>query len=144
MFFDLTNDIQREQFREYADRLLRKGCVVRITNEQPRTIEQKSYFNVLLAYFASQTGFQPSEVKAIVKTLVCPDIFIANERMRSTDDLTSTEMQTVISRFRFYAATVAEIELPDADKYRSVISVVRRVEQDVDFIPRPRIKWISK
>lgn len=144
MYFDLMNKAQREQFREVVERLLRKGSVVRLTDEQPRTLEQNSYFQVLVGLFASRTGCQPREVKAIIKTLVCPDIFITGSKIRSTADLTSTEMQTVISRFQFYASTVAGVDLPEADKYRSVICAIRQVEKDRDFIPQPSIKWKPK
>ena len=144
MYFDLTNDAQRQQFREHVERLLKKGSVVRLTDEQPRTLEQNSFFQVLVGLFACRTGCQPKEVKAIIKTLVCPDIFIRGTRLRSTADLTSTEMQTVISRFQFYASTVAGIELPEADKYRAVIEGIRQVEKARDFIPQPSIKWKPK
>lgn len=144
MYFDLMNEAQREQFREVVERVLRKGSVVRLTDEQPRTLEQNSYFQVLVGFFASRTGCQPREVKAIIKTLVCPDIFIVDNRLRSTAELTSAELQTVISRFKFYSSTVVKVDLPDADKYRSVINVIRQVERDRDFIPQPQIKWIPK
>lgn len=145
MYFDLTNDAQRQQFREHVERLLRKGSVVRLTDEQPRTLEQNSFYQVLVTCFASKTGYQPKVVKEVlIKRVVCPDIFLAGGRVRSTSELTSTEMQTVISRFQFYASTVANVPLPEADKYRSVIDAIRQVERDRDFIPQPTVKWEHK
>ena len=144
MFFDLTNDAQRQHFREHVERLLKKGSVVRLTDEQPRTLEQNSFFQVLVTCFASKSGIHPRRVKDLIKVTVCPDIFIRGTRLRSTADLTSTEMQTVISRFQNYAAIVAGIELPEANRYKTVIEAIRQVEKDRDFIPQPSITWEPK
>ena len=80
----------------------------------------------------------------LIKTVVCPDIFTSGGRIRSTAELTSTEMQTVISRFQFYAATVAGVALPEANKYRTVIEAIRECENARDYIPQPQIKWTNK
>lgn len=144
MFFDLTNDAQRQQFREYVERFLKKGSVVRLTDEQPRTLEQNSFFQVLVTCFASKSGIHPKMVKELIKVIICPDIFIRGTRLRSTADLTSTEMQTVISRFQNYAAIEAGIELPEASKYKTVIEAIRQVEKDRDFIQQPSIRWKPK
>ena len=144
MYFDLTNDAQRQQFREHVERLLKKGSVVRLTDEQPRTLEQNSFFQVLVTCFASKSGIHPRRVKELIKVSVCPDIFVKGTRLRSTAELTSTEMQTVISRFQNYASIIAGIELPEASKYRSVIDAIRQVEKDRDFIPQPSVKWQPK
>ncbi len=144
MYFDLTNDAQRQQFREHVERLLKKGGVVRLTDEQPRTLEQNSFYQVLVTCFASRTGIQPKEVRMLIKTVVCPDVFTSGGRIRSTAELTSTEMQTVISRFQFYAATVAGVALPEANKYRTVIEAIRECEKARDYIPQPQIKWTNK
>ena len=53
-------------------------------------------------------------------------------------------MQTVISRFQFYAATVAGVALPEANKYRTVIEAIRECEKARDYIPQPQIKWTNK
>ncbi len=142
MYFDLTNDAQRQQFREYVERMLKRGSVVRLTDERPRTLEQNSFYQLLTAYFSSRTGIKAGWVRdRLVKRIVCPDIFVRDGRLRSSSELTSDEMKTVISRFQFYASSELGIELPDADDYRVVISAARQVEQDRDFLIQPRLEW---
>jgi intergrase/recombinase len=145
MYFDLTNDAQRRQFREYAERLLRRGSVVRLTDERPGTPEQQSFYRLLIAFFASRTGIDARIVKALVKTVVCHDIFVTEDgRIRSSSELTRDDMQAVISRFQYWASTVAGVDLPDADKHRSVISALRLAEEHRDYVPQPRMKWLPK
>lgn len=141
MYFDLTNDAQRQQFREYVERMLQRGSVVRLTDEKPRTLEQNSYYQLLVSAFASKTGHSAKWVRTLIKKEVCPDIFLADGRLRSSADLTSDEMKTVISRFQNYAMTVAGVYLPEANKYRTVIDAIRQVEHDRDFLQQPQIKW---
>ena len=43
MYFDLTNDAQRQQFREIVERMLQRGTIARLTDEKPRTLEQNSF-----------------------------------------------------------------------------------------------------
>ena len=145
MYFDLTNDAQRQQFRECVERMLKRGSVVRLTDERPRTLEQNSFYQLLTAYFSSRTGIKAGWVRdRLIKRIVCPDIFIRDGRVRSSSELTSDEMRTVISRFQFYASSELGIELPDSDDYRMVISAARQVEQDRDFVVQPRLEWERK
>lgn len=145
MYFDLTNDAQRSQFREIVERMLQRGTIVRLTDEKPRTLEQNSFYQLLVTYFASRTGINPAFVRdVLIKCRICPDIFIRDGRVRSSADLTSDEMRTVISRFQFWASTEAGVELPDSDDYRLVINALRIVEEDRCFIQQPRIRWLPK
>ena len=140
------NDAQRQQFREKVERMLKAGAIVRLTDEKPRTLEQNSYYQLLVAYFSSRTGNSPRWVRdTLVKRKICPDIFITEGgRLRSTADLTSDEMRTVTSRFQFIAATEYGVELPDSDDYRLVISAARQVHQARDYIQQPHLKWLPK
>lgn len=145
MYFDLTNEAQRQQFREYVERMLRKGSVVRLTDEKPRSLEQNSFFQLLVSYFASRTGTGTRWVRnVLVKQTVCPDVFVRNGKLRSSSDLTSDEMSTVISRFQFFALTEVGVDLPEPEEYRSVISAIRQVGQDRAFIRQPDLKWEKK
>ena len=145
MFFDLTNDAQRRQFREYAERLLQRGSVVRLTDERPRTPEQNSFYQLLIAFFACRTGLGTDTVAdLIVKRTVCPDIFLRDGIVRSSADLTRDEMRTVISRFQFWSSTEAGIELPESGDYRIVINALRRVEEDREYVKQPRMRWHPK
>lgn len=145
MYFDLTNDAQRQQFREIVERMLQRGTIARLTDEKPRTLEQNSFYQLLITYFSSRTGIDPKVVRdALIKRVVCPDVFVRDGRVRSSADLTSDEMKTVISRFQYWASTETGVELPDSDDFRLVISAIRRVEEDRGFIPQPRLVWKPK
>lgn len=145
MYFDLTNNAQRQQFREIVERMLQRGSIVRLTDEQPRTLDQNSFYQLLIAYFSSKTGIKQSSIRdTLIKWTICPDIFMRNGRARSSADLTRDEMRTVISRFQFWASTEAGVELPDSDDYRLVINSLRQVEEDREFIEQPGIKWLPK
>lgn len=131
MTYDLSDDLQREQFKLRSSKLMDKGCIVELRERKPvRTRSQNSYLHVILGYFATRTGGTLEYVKEnYYKKLVNPDIFMRETDdkylghirvLRSSASLTTDEMATSIERFRNWAAEEAGVYIPSAEEGRLV------------------------
>ena len=132
MLYDLSNDLQAENFKKRCNHLYSKKCIVELTEKKPqRTLSQNSYLHAILGYFGLQLGYKIEEVKDWYFKETCnPELFIrritdsicGKERivMRSSADLTTDEMTLAIERFRNWAADTAGIYIPSPDEHRMV------------------------
>ena len=128
MDYDLrkTNKESRKKFVKYANRLLKnERCHVQITDLSDRTLNQNSYLHILCRILAMETGVTERSAKDMYfKRLANPDIFIQKvqdpltkqeeEYIKSTKDLTVTEMSKAINTFRMWSE-LNGYYLPDAD-----------------------------
>lgn len=129
--YDLSNPLHAYNFRRRSDALLRKQCVVELTEKKPqRTTQQNRYLHAALGYFGALTGNTLDYVKRYYFKAHCnPDLFIIEKNdpllgivrtLRSSADLTTEEMTLAIERFRNWAAQDAEIYIPSPDEHRLV------------------------
>lgn len=129
MIYDLSNDLQAEQFKARIKLLLSKKPVVELSEKKPRrTVSQNNYLHLILSYFAVETGNTLEWVKQqYFKRLVNSDIFVREKEdkftgntlyWRSSSDLNTQEMNVAITRFRNWSAETAGIYLPDANEER--------------------------
>ena len=129
--YDLSNPLHAQNFRLRSDALLRKQCVVELTEKKPqRTTQQNRYLHAALGYFGALTGNTLDYVKRYYFKAHCnPDLFIIEKNdpllgivrtLRSSADLTTEEMTLAIERFRNWAAQEAEIYIPSPDEHRLV------------------------
>ncbi|MBD5374328.1 MAG: hypothetical protein HDR77_02475 [Bacteroides sp.] len=129
--YDLSNPLHAQNFRLRSDALLRKQCVVELTEKKPqRTTQQNRYLHAALGYFGALTGNTLDYVKRYYFKAHCnPDLFIIEKNdpllgivrtLRSSADLTTEEMTLAIERFRNWAAQDAEIYIPSPDEHRLV------------------------
>lgn len=128
MLYNLSNPLQREQFKARSAMLLEKSNgIVELTEKKPRrSNQQNAYLHVILGYFAMETGNTFEWVKQqYFKKLVNADIFIREQEdkwlgrmkvLRSSADLDSAEMTTAIDRFRNWSSSEAGIYLPSANE----------------------------
>ena len=128
MLYNLSNPLQREQFKARSAMLLDKSNgIVELTEKKPRrSNQQNAYLHVILGYFAMETGNTLEWVKQqYFKKLVNADIFIREQEdkwlgrmkvLRSSADLDSAEMTTAIDRFRNWSSSEAGIYLPSANE----------------------------
>lgn len=128
MLYNLSNPLQREQFKARSAMLLEKSNgIVELTEKKPRrSNQQNAYLHVILGYFAMETGNTLEWVKQqYFKKLVNADIFIREQEdkwlgrmkvLRSSADLDSAEMTTAIDRFRNWSSSEAGIYLPSANE----------------------------
>lgn len=138
MVFNLGNEADIQQFREYGAHLLKKGCVVEMKEKKrQRSLSQNSYLHFVLGYFASEFGYGLEEVKYdIFKKTVNREIFgreRENKRgkkvvyMRSTTDLDTGEMTTAIERFRNYSSAVAGLYIPEPNEEEAYLEAMKQI-----------------
>lgn len=135
MLFDLSNELQAQNFKTRCNALYKKKGIVDLTEKKPqRTLSQNAYLHTILSYFGSQIGYELEEVKAwYFKELCNPELFVTygidkltgerRKRLRSSADLTTDEMTLAIDRFRNWAADKAGIYIPSPDEHRMVMQM---------------------
>ena len=146
MDYDLRKESKegRKKFVKYANNLLQKErCHVRIVDLSNRTLNQNSYLHILCRILALETGVTEDYAKDMYfKRLANPGIFIekiedpithkTEEYLKSTTDLTVTEMSKAINTFRHWAEENGYY-LPDADM-DFVGNVTPKTEQDKEAL----------
>lgn len=132
MLYDLSNELQAENFKRRCNVLFKKKCIVDLTEKKPqRTIRQNSYLHAALGYFGLQFGYTIEEVKEWYFKEVCnpelfvrtkTDIFTGEDRkyLRSSSDLDTEEMTMAIERFRNWASDKAGVYIPSPEEHRMV------------------------
>ena len=149
MIYNLGNEVDRQDFKEYCNQLYKlgaeKGCVVELVRKRPiRSLPQNSYLHCILGYFASEFGLTLESVKYdIFKKKVNPDIFEdkrVNKRnqtitfIRSTTSLDTREMSIATERFRNWSATEAGLYLPAPDEYEALIEAQKQIERYKEYL----------
>lgn len=139
MIYDLSNELQAENFKYRCNLLFKKQCVVELSEKKPqRTLRQNSYLHAVLGFFGMQFGYKISEVKEWYFKQECnSDLFVrskidkitgkSQQVLRSTADLTTEEMTIAIERFRDWASQVAGVYIPSPEEYRLVEQMEREV-----------------
>lgn len=132
MLYDLSNELQAENFKKRCNLLFRKRCVVELTEKKPqRTLRQNAYLHAALGYFGLQFGYKMEEVKDWYFKETCNgDLFVRRvtdaitgedrKVLRSSADLDTEQMTLAIERFRNWAAEVAGVYIPSPDEHRLV------------------------
>lgn len=132
MRYNTADKQQIEQAREYLNSLIRLGKWVEIKRvDENRSLNQNSFFHLLLTYYGSQVGYHPEEAKTIVKRAM-PDIFVYEKNgekfLRSSADLTKEEMSNVLERF-YQLAGSQGIELPLVDNAETRSLMLNEIER---------------
>ena len=139
MLYDISNELQAENFKKRCNLLFKKKCVVDLTEKKPqRTLRQNSYLHAALGYFGVQFGYRIEEVKEWYFKETCnPDLFVRKVHdvitgtdrrvLRSSADLDTEQMTLAIERFRNWAADVAGVYIPSPEEHR----LVEQMEMDV-------------
>lgn len=132
MLFDLSNDLQAENFKAKCNSLYKKRCIVDLTEKRAqRTLRQNSYLHAALGFFGLQFGYKLDEVKEwyfketcnpelFVRTVHDPLTGIDRKVLRSSSELNTDEMTLAIERFRNWAADVAGVYIPSPEEHRLV------------------------
>lgn len=138
MVLMLDCDADRQKFRTYCDYLLKKQVIVEVKErKRQRSLSQNSYLHVVLAYFASEFGYDLETVKYdFFKRQVNKDIFARERRnkngisvtyMRSSRDLDTGEMTTAIERFRNWSASEAGLYIPEPNEYDAIMEAEKQI-----------------
>lgn len=146
MLFDLSNELQAENFKLKCNTFYQKKSVVELTERKPRrSLRQNAYLHAALGYFGLQKGYTLQEVKDWFFKETCnPELFIAEKYdslteqtrkvLRSSAELTTEEMTTAIERFRIWAAQTAETYIPSPEEHRLVIQMEIEVEKGKSYL----------
>ena len=145
MLYDLSNDLDRENFKLRSNRLYEGKKIVELKEKKPkRSINQNSYLHLILGYFASQYGCSLEYCKEKYYKILCnKEIFIREKQdeflgtikvLRSSADLDTSEMTTSIERFRNWSASEAGIYLPSPDEDRLLSLCEMEVERNKNYV----------
>lgn len=146
MMYDLSNPLQREQFKLRVNKLYGLKSIVDLTEKRPtRSLPQNAYLHLILGYFATQTGVSLEWAKReYFKKLCNPQIFIADTTdpvtgkavrfLRSSAELNTEEMTMAIERFRNWSAAEADIYLPDANEKEMLMAAQVEVERAKKYL----------
>lgn len=144
MLYDPRNEQDMRDARERLRVLIERQEPFEIVSCRQmlrRSTEQNAYLHVLIAYFASQTGYPADWVKLHYYKLHCNrELYVIDrndplvgrhEEVRSSADLSVTEMSLSIERFKFYAADEAGILLPDKSEEQMLQAwkEIKRIEE---------------
>lgn len=127
MIYDLNNAAERARATKRFEALLAARKLAEVSEVKPkRSNAQNAYLYAILGEFAMQTGNTIEWVKREYFKKWCNfDIFVRVrddnyigrvEELRSTADLSTSEMTTAIERFRNWASEECEIYLPSPDE----------------------------
>lgn len=145
MIFNLNNPYEVDKYKEYVNKLFKERAIVEVKKRLPnRTLAQNSYLHLLLGFFACETGYSLEEVKLEYFKKTCNrDLFerkkvnkqgIEVTYMRSSSELTTSEMTTAIERFRNYSLSQAGIYLPAPNENQFLVYIEQEIERTKEFI----------
>jgi hypothetical protein len=119
MKYDLKNTYDLNKARLLFDKYISEGKRIELSLvKEKRTINQNNYIHVLFTLFGIEFGLTIDEAKTYIKRH-CP--FMTYEKngekyLRSTADLSITEMITFVDWFRHYAS-MHGCHLPSSEEY---------------------------
>ena len=145
MIFNLKypNDVKAAY--AYLDNLMENQAKVEITKKSPiRSLAQNRYFYLCLGYYATEFGYTVDEVKFSLFKVKCnPELFIrkrTNKRgeevqyVRSSKELTTTEMNTAIERFRNWSAMECQFYIPAPNETQFLEFIEREIERYKEYV----------
>ena len=144
MMYDLNNPLHRESFKVRANALVKKGCIVEMTEKKPqRTLSQNKYLHSILAYFGLEIGETAEYVKRQYFKILCnKDIFIREVEdkflgkitvLRSSADLNTEEMALAIQRYRNWCITQG-VYIPSSEEYLMVQQIEVELSRNKQYL----------
>lgn len=144
MMYDLNNPLHRESFKVRANALVKKGCIVEMTEKKPqRTLSQNKYLHSILAYFGLEIGETAEYVKRQYFKILCnKDIFIREVEdkflgkitvLRSSADLNTEEMALAIQRYRNWCSTQG-VYIPSSEEYLMVQQIEVELSRNKQYL----------
>ena len=146
MLLDTSKPFEAKKAQTRLDFLIGKGAKIDITEKrEKRSVDQNSFFYAVLTQFAVEYGETIEYVKErMFKAEINPEIFIferenrktgeTRKALKSSADITTTEMALAINKFMKYAAEMG-IYIMDADTYKENYFYVQQMkEQNIEFL----------
>ena len=133
MIYDLKLAIDRQRAEKRFVQLMKECTKIELKKKVKRSVSQNSYLHLLIGYFAMETGYTLIEAKQIYKN-VSPEIFEYENKgvnfIRSSADLSTSEMSKSIDKFRDNASSIAGIYLPEANENHFLDEIERELQRN--------------
>lgn len=133
MIYDLSLAIDRQRAEKRFIQLMKECTKIVLTKKVKRSVSQNSYLHLLIGFFAMETGYTTTEAKQIYKEQT-PQVYEyekdSKKFIRSSADLTTTEMSITIDRFRDYSSSIAGIYLPAANEGIFLDEIERELQRN--------------
>lgn len=145
MIFNLKNPHEHSKYKEYVNKLFDQKAVVEVKKKNPqRSLAQNSFLHTLLAYFGCEYGCSLEEAKIDFYKRTCnKEIFerrkinkqgVEITYLRSSSELSTSEMALSIDRFRHWSSSVAGIYLPSSEDSSFLVYAQQEIERAKEFI----------
>ena len=145
MIFIPINPYDVTRAREYLETLIRSGEPFELKRRAPkRTGRQNAYLHVIIGFFASEYGCSLEEAKIDFFKRECNKEIFEREGvnkkgkpvtyLRSSKDLTTSEMATATDRFRHWSSAVAGIYLPAPNEEQFLAYCEKVIEENKEFV----------
>lgn len=123
---------------EYLTKLVGQEAVVEVKKINPnRSLNQNSYYHLLLGIFGLEFGWSIEEAKVLHKREVSPQIFVYEKNgvkfLRSSASLDTKQMSDAIEQFKKYAAE-GGLYLPDANDNEKLLFYSNQIEQQSKYL----------
>lgn len=133
MIYDLKLAIDRQHAEKRFVQLMKECTKIELTKKVKRSLDQNSYLHVIIGVFASETGYTRVEAKQIYKECT-PQVYEYEKEgkkfIRSSADITTSEMSITINRFRDYSSSEAGVYLPSADEKQFLEECEREIQRN--------------
>ena len=133
MIYDLKNHIDRQRAQKRFDELMSEETKIELSKKKKRSVRQNAYLHLIIGYFAIETGYTLIEAKQIYKN-VSPEIFEYENKgvnfIRSSADLSTSEMSKSIDKFRNEASSIAGVYLPEANENKFLEEIEAEVAKN--------------
>ncbi len=133
MIYNLSKYIDRQRAQKRFDELMDERTKIELKKKQKRSLRQNNYLYLLIGFFALETGYTKIESKTIYKEQ-SPEIYEyekdGHKFIRSSANLTTTEMAITIDKFRNYSSSEAGLYLPEANEQAFLDEIEREIEKN--------------
>ena len=133
MIYDLKLAIDRGRAEKRFVQLMGEAVKIELKKKVKRSLNQNSYLHVIIGFFALETGYTRVEAKQIYKECT-PQVYEykkdGKKFIRSSAELSTSEMSITINRFRDYSSSEAGVYLPSADEKEFLEECEREIQRN--------------
>ena len=133
MIYDLSLQIDRSRAEKRFVQLMGEAVKIELKKKVKRSLNQNSYLHVIIGFFALETGYTRVEAKQIYKECT-PQVYEyekdGKKFIRSSAELSTSEMSITINRFRDYSSIDAGVYLPSADEKQFLEECEREIQRN--------------
>ena len=137
MILDLSEEHDKQAYKDYCNKLLNKSAKVEIKEiKNKRTLSQNAYLHVIITLYAIEIGFTIEEAKTNLKRQCNFMTYIKNDMpyLKRTRDLDTKQLTEFIDWIRNYAGQIG-IYLPSPEGYLiSKYQIDKEIDRHKEFL----------